>query len=109
MSDVNKDDNKFDNQVKNLDEVQKEAVNPAHYIGSRKVPPNIKMLKKNPVLALVLGLIGAALTAISIFITYSSSSNVSELMIPLLYNFIPFIISFVLIKIGIAGLIERKK
>jgi hypothetical protein len=108
MSDINKDD-KLDDQIKNLDEMQKNADNPGHNIGSRKVPPNIKMLKKNPVLALILGLIGAVLTAVSIFITYSSSSNVSELMLPLLYNFIPFIISFVLIKAGIAGLLERKK
>jgi uncharacterized membrane protein len=54
----------------------------------------------------VLGIIGTAAYLVG---GYKSSNNMQELMKPLIYMFVPFVISFALFKTGINGLVNKKK
>jgi hypothetical protein len=64
--------------------------------------------KKYPVVLLIAGIIGVALTGIYLLDSYRSAQKVSDLLTPLIYGFIPFAFFFLLLKTGINELINRK-
>lgn len=65
--------------------------------------------KKLPALTLILGCLGFVLSAILMVSGYKAANNPTELIKPIIINFIPFAISFILIKIGIKRMTEGKK
>ncbi len=106
MSTIKEENNKFNKQIEEIDECQKNAANlgdmgKGHGFRSRLI--------KYPIVLVILGALGLVFTGISLIGLYKSTTKVSELAKPLMYNFIPFVISFLLFKIGIDELIKRKK
>jgi hypothetical protein len=109
MSDNNIEKNDFEKQIEDIDEFQKNATNPGYFIGNGKVPAPLKGIRRYPVVLIVLGGLGLAFSGLSLVTAYKSSSKVSELILPLIYDFVPFFISFILVKIGINEIINRNK
>jgi uncharacterized protein YacL len=68
-----------------------------------------KEYRKYPIIFIVIGVLGLLFTSISLLMIYKNANNAKELTMPLVYNFIPFVISFFLFKKGINDLINRKK
>lgn len=64
-------------------------------------------LRKYSIVFLILGIIGLVATIIIMINTYKNSANANELVKPLIYGFIPFIIFFALLRIGIKGLSNK--
>jgi hypothetical protein len=65
-------------------------------------------LKKYPVVVLIVGIIGVALTGIYLLSSYRNAEKVSDLVMPLIYGFMPFALFFLLLKTGVNELINRK-
>lgn len=102
-------ENKFEEQVKELDKWQKNSANLGYYVGSGKVAPSLRIFQKYPLVTLLLGTAVLAITVLSMISSYKSTNGIKELLIPIAYDFIPFVISFILIKIGFSSLLDRKK
>lgn len=64
--------------------------------------------KKHPIALLIMGAVGVAFTGIFLISSYKSTVMVSDLIMPLIYGFIPFAFFFMLLKTGINELINRK-
>jgi uncharacterized protein YacL len=64
--------------------------------------------RKHPIALLIVGTLGAAFTGIFLISSYKSTVKVSDLIMPLIYGFIPFVFFFILLKTGINELINRK-
>jgi hypothetical protein len=109
MANINNGDNEFQEQIEKIEVFQKNASNPGHYVGTGKVPPQISGLRKYPVALIIVGVIGFAFTGISLINVYKSSDKAQDIVLPLIYNFVPFVISFLLCRIGISELIKRTK
>lgn len=66
------------------------------------------ILKKFPIIYFILGIIILIFTALSIINDYNNAKDAQSLLILLLYKFFPFVISFILLKIGIRGILYKK-
>ncbi len=53
------------------------------------------------IVLLVLGLLCLIGAAVFMIISYRKASSVNELLMPLIYAFIPFLLGFILFKLGI--------
>ncbi|MBL4935756.1 hypothetical protein JK636_08290 [Clostridium sp. YIM B02515] len=53
------------------------------------------------IVLLVLGLLCLIGAAVFMIISYRKASSVNELVMPLIYAFIPFLLGFILFKLGI--------
>lgn len=65
--------------------------------------------KKNAIFLLVIGILGIVITGYFVISTYFKAKNIGELLIPVSIGFIPFFISFVLLRLGIGKLLNKKK
>lgn len=61
------------------------------------------------VILLVAGVAGIIITAVFLISSYRTSNSMQELMRPLIYMFVPFVVSFALFKAGVNGLVNKKK
>ena len=61
-----------------------------------------------PILLIIIGIIGIIATGIVLILRYKSSNNTSELTMPILIGFLPFVVSFMLIKIGMNKLLGKR-
>lgn len=61
-----------------------------------------------PILLIIIGIIGIIGTGIVLILRYKSSNNTSELTMPILIGFLPFVVSFMLIKIGMNKLLGKR-
>lgn len=65
-------------------------------------------LKKYSLIMLLIGIVLLIFTAASIIVSYTQADEIQELVMPIIYNFVPFAISFVLLKISITSLKNKK-
>lgn len=68
-----------------------------------------KKTKNFSVILLVAGVAGIIITAVFLISSYRTSNSMQELMRPLICMFVPFVVSFALIKAGVNGLVNKKK
>ncbi|ERI89431.1 hypothetical protein HMPREF1982_04702 [Clostridiales bacterium oral taxon 876 str. F0540] len=61
------------------------------------------------VILLILGLVCIGGAAIFMIITYKKAASVNELIMPLVYAFIPFLLGFILFKLGMKNLTNKVK
>ncbi|MCM8709764.1 hypothetical protein M2651_01850 [Clostridium sp. SYSU_GA19001] len=104
----NYEDNKFKEQLNKIDKCQKNSEKSGYFVDAEKVSPFMKVLVKYPFINLLLGSVIFVFTGLSIMSSYKTAKGIKELFLPIVYNFIPFVISFILIKIGMKGLKYRK-
>lgn len=64
--------------------------------------------KKVAILYLVIGLLGLGATGYFMINSYFNSKNIKELLTPVAIGFIPFFISFALLRLGIGKLTYKK-
>jgi uncharacterized protein YacL len=84
-------------------------VSEEHYIGSSKRSSFLTFLEKYPFVFIIIGAIGIVVTGILMINIYKGANKVRDLLLPLCYSFIPFMISFLLFRLGIGRLINRNK
>lgn len=65
-------------------------------------------MKKYSLIMLIIGVILFIFTVVSIIVSYTQADEVQELVMPMIYNFVPFSIAFVLLKISISNLKNKK-
>lgn len=65
--------------------------------------------KKSGILFLILGLIGLGITGYFMVNSYFNSKTIKELLIPVAIGFLPFFMSFALLRLGIGKLINKKQ
>jgi uncharacterized membrane protein len=75
---------------------------------SEKLPDSAQAKGTTAILFIIIGIVGIIATAIVLIFRYKSSSNASELTMPILFGFLPFVVSFMLIKVGINKLLGKK-
>ena len=75
---------------------------------SEKLSNNNQVRGTYPILLITIGIIGIIGTATVLILRYKSSNNASDLTMPILIGFLPFVLSFMLIKIGINKLLGKK-
>ncbi|MCM0649820.1 hypothetical protein NBE98_15750 [Clostridium swellfunianum] len=109
MSDSNREENELEKQMKDIDELKNNAANPGCFAGPEKIPAPVRGLRKYPVILIVVGVLGLVFSAIFLIKSYRSTNKIEELIFPIMYNFIPFFVSFLLFKIGINEFANRKK
>jgi hypothetical protein len=63
--------------------------------------------KKLSMLLLVIGILGLVITGYFIINAYFKANNVGGLLKPVTIGFIPFFMSFVLLRLGIKGLLYK--
>jgi uncharacterized protein YacL len=76
---------------------------------SDNMDSKISRASKYPIVFVVIGALGLTLTGILMLRLYNNTSNVKELMMPLILYFIPFAVSFLLLRFGIQRLSNRKR
>lgn len=59
------------------------------------------------ILLLVLGVIGLSITSFFIYRSFNNSKDINSLIMPLAFSFLPFIVSFAFISIGIKGAMKK--
>jgi hypothetical protein len=64
---------------------------------------------KYPVLLLIIGIIGLAGNLIYMISLYTVAASPRELVRPIIYSFIPFIICFIIFRLGVKGFVDRNK
>lgn len=64
--------------------------------------------KRLAILVLFIGILGLIATGYFIISSYLKAKNIEALLIPVAIGFIPFFVSFVLLRLGINGLISNK-
>jgi hypothetical protein len=75
-----KEINPLEEQIKEIDEWQKNASNPCHYVGSGKVPAPLKNMFKSPAVMLVVGLIISEPVIYGIITDFTFNNIVSNAM-----------------------------
>ena len=65
------------------------------------------MGKKKAIIMIGVGIIGLIITSVLIINNYKEAASSNELLKSIIYNFVPFVISFVLFKLGIKGLTNQ--
>lgn len=68
-----------------------------------------KGLEKYSAVLMLLGTIGLIYTGLSLIRIYNGNTRIQDMILPLIYNFIPFLISFLLLRVGMNMLIKRSK
>lgn len=106
MRDKYSDDNEDNKEIEKIQSNNNDVVENKDL---EKAIPKVKGIREYPVLLIIVGIIGMIVTTIALILNYKGSQNVSELLLPIIYYFIPFVVSFSILKIGIKELLERKK
>jgi hypothetical protein len=101
--------NEFEKQIQDIDEQQKNSANPGYYIGSGKIPHALGVIRKYPIILIILGSLGLVFSGLSLLNIYKGANKVGELVMPIIYNFIPFTVSFLLLRLGMKEFNKIKK
>lgn len=98
-----------DEAYKGIEMIQNNNSNFEEGKSMEKVEPGVKGIRKYPVVLIIVGIIGMVVTTIALISNYKGSKSVSDLLLPITYGFIPFVVSFLIIKIGMKELLGLKK
>ncbi|MEG0309238.1 MAG: hypothetical protein RR636_14945 [Clostridium sp.] len=93
------DPNKFDHQLEELNDWQKNSTNPGHFIGTGRIPLPIKNISKSPILSLFFGIIFAILPICALINDFSFETLFNNLLV--------IIISIIYIIRGLFKLTKR--